>query len=225
MNCVIIISNVFKDTGRDPIFSSNDRINMLSSGIDAIRKNIPDSYIIIYECIKTSIRLVKSVLDDNNLVNNYYETNRYITKEYIIKIKQKANNLEITYSESINTSLSNLYKYLSSEDFITNLPKIKTLTIISEGLFLTENFRFDEWPLSSNVIQYKNDTFNPIFYRFPIVYLSTFYKKLQVAMKDEGAIGDLFLKHEVFTLENTIHDIPKLNLSGWNDTTGAYFEV
>jgi hypothetical protein len=44
-------------------------------------------------------------------------------------------------------------------------------------------------------------------------------------MKGEGTIGDLFLKHEVFTLENTIHDIPKLNLSGWNDTTGAYFEV
>lgn len=209
MNFVIVISNIYRDTGRDPIFSSNDRIGMLISAIDAIRKKIPDSYIIIMEPIPQS---------------NYEKEYFIYGSNYEKNIIEKIDRLFPFGSNSIG-KLNNLYAYFSSVLYTNIISKIKTITIISEGLSLTENFRFDEWPLSSNVIQYKNDTFNPIFYRFPIAYLSRFYKKLQVAVKDEGAIGDLFLKHEVFTLENTIHDIPKLNLSGWNDTTGAYFEV
>ena len=209
MNFVIVISNVYKDTGRDPIFSPNDRIGMLISEIDAIRKKIPNSYIIIMESIPQSNYDKENIICDSN-----YEKN----------IIAKIDNFFPFGSNSLG-KLNTIHKYISLAISTNTISKIKTLTIISEGLSLTENFRFDEWPLSSNVIQYKNDTFNPIFYRFPIAYLPTFYKKLQVAMKDEGTIGDLFLKHEVFTLENTIHDIPKLNLSGWNDTTGAYFEV
>jgi len=208
MNCVIVKSNVFKDIGRDPIFSLNDRIRMLNSGIDSIRKKIPDSYIIIMESIPQSNYDKENIICDSN-----YEKN----------IITKIDNFFPFGSNSLN-KLDILY-FIMTNTIINIISKIKTITIISEGLSLTENFRFDEWPLSSNVIQYKNDTFNPIFYRFPIAYLPTFYKKLQVAIKDEGTIGDLFLKHEVFTLENTIHDIPKLNLCGWNDTTGAYFEV
>jgi hypothetical protein len=209
MNFVIVISNVYKDTGKDPIFSPNDRIGMLTSEIDTIRKKIPDSYIIIMESIPQS-----------SYEKEYFNYGSNYEKNIIEKIDKL-----FPFGTNSIVKLNNLYMYFSLAISTNTISKIKTITVISEGLSLTENFSFDEWPLSSNVIQYKNDTFNPIFYRFPIAYLSTFYKKLQVAMKGEGTIGDLFLKHEVFTLENTIHDIPKLNLSGWNDTTGAYFEV
>ena len=200
MNCVILIPNLFNETEViNPIFSLVNKINMLASTIHIIRKKIPNSYISIYECIKSPIKLNKIVLD-NTLVKNYY-TSTNIHNDYISLIKPIVDNLDIHYVETMSQYIPLLciYNYLKSENFINILQSIETITFIFNGLSLTESFEFNEWPLSSNIIQYNND--------------------------NTLSIGDLFLKHEVFTLENTIHDIPKLNLSGWNDTTGAYFEV
>ena len=70
MNCVILIPNLFNETEViNPIFSLVNKINMLASTIHIIRKKIPNSYISIYECIKSPIKLNKIVLD-NTLVKN-----------------------------------------------------------------------------------------------------------------------------------------------------------
>ena len=229
MNCVILIPNLFNETEViNPIFSLVNKINMLASTIHIIRKKIPNSYISIYECIKSPIKLNKIVLD-NTLVKNYY-TSTNIHNDYISLIKPIVDNLDIHYVETMSQYIPLLciYNYLKSENFINILQSIETITFIFNGLSLTESFEFNEWPLSSNIIQYNNDTFNTSFFRINRKYLPNFFSKLDKVIKNNDntlSIGDLFLKHEVFTLENTIHDIPKLNLSGWNDTTGAYFEV
>lgn len=207
-NLVILTCAVF--VKENTVFPTEVRIKQILMSIESIRRKIPDSYIVLLE--------VGSVGED---VVNFLKP---LVDEYIC--------MNVPHLNKNQGEATMMYKYLSSDSFRQKSSEFASLSKLSGRYFLSEEFDFYRVPLEKPWIKYRTGSrgegiYETRYFRMPISYVSHFYEKYDIFMKnnfqmlDYDDVEHIYVHQGFIRPEDSIINV-KIGVAGWVSGSGDF---